>query len=129
MPTALWIINLLIGFVLAIPYNFLAAGSPESMVFLMIVLPFAAFSLATARLMKFGKGYHTFFWSLVFFILLPIFMNGMSILLYYLNFDQVAYWFFTLRFASWFILIVLFVIYGYVSEWLGNHSIKRAISA
>ena len=101
-----WIlIYLVAGFIMAIPYSFLAGWDKNYLFFIALSLPIISIFLYVLRRMpeRFLNDFPVFrkgFWSIICYCLLPIFSNGVSILLGWMGFVAGADIVFKYRYAS-----------------------------
>ena len=116
------LIYLVIGFILSVPYTYLAGGNSDNLLMTAYITPVAALFLFIANAMrgigqrdgkrpKWGGGV---FWVLVAYFCLPILLNGASLLLKKGGQEQVGHYIFEGRYFSLLAVPVLLILYGVV---------------
>ncbi|MFA5020918.1 MAG: hypothetical protein WC517_02565 [Patescibacteria group bacterium] len=118
----------LVGCALATPYNFLAGGDVESFVNTTILAPIGVIFLfivhSTRRLGYYDKRplkrVDWFFWLLVFWLVSPVILNGVSILLGHAGYAVAAHCVFKDRYSALLVIPLVCLLVNVVSIWMND---------
>jgi hypothetical protein len=101
----MWVLYFVIGFIMAVPYTYLAGWDTSNLFFTACVMPIVALvlcALYVARKDNYSVPWRTLrvFWGFLGYSMLPIFANGISIVLKWFGFPAVGSFIFELRYIS-----------------------------
>jgi len=118
----------LFGSILVLLYNFLAGGNVESFFNTALLAPIAVFFLfvihATRRLGYYDKRplkrVDWFFWLLVFWLVSPVILNGVSILLGHAGYAVAAHCIFKFRYQALLVIPLVGMLANVIVGWIAN---------
>lgn len=120
----------IVGCIISVPYTYLANGTTDNFMLTAWIAPVGALVLfivhTVERAMSWCKPYRArmlggwFFWGLMTYFCLPIFLNGVSLLLNSMGFGTVGHYVFEFRYAAFLGVPVALVIFGLIAGGVEN---------
>lgn len=116
----------IVGFVLALPYSYLAGGGEGSLELSILLLPIAAIIALFFYKIDGVIGTNRIgFWIFIGYLLLPVFANWISVLLKRVEFGEIGNFIFEHRYSSLMevpiIAAIGIIVWGYFDVMFGKH--------
>lgn len=111
----MWALYFVVGLVMAVPYTFLAGWNADALAISAMLLPIAAivaYTLYTACKMRLHtiRWIHRVFWGFLGYCLLPIFANGISLVLKRAGLTAIGDFIFEYRYESLIVVPIISII-------------------